>query len=139
MRVTPSLEIPDEEFELKFSRSGGPGGQNVNRRSTKVEVAFDVANSPTLSEHQRALMQARLASRIDADGYVRVTASDARTQGTNRAHALSKMETLLARALAPPPPPRRKTKPTRSAKEKRLQEKRTRSERKRERSRPEID
>src|SRR5215831_5154962 len=76
LRVSRTVVIPLGELELRFSRSGGPGGQNVNTRSTRVEVVFDVANSPSLGPRQRARLLARLAGRLDADGNLRVVASE---------------------------------------------------------------
>jgi ribosome-associated protein len=139
LRVGRGIVIPVEELEFRFSRSGGPGGQNVNRRATKVEVLFDLAHSPALTADQRRRAAARLRSRIDSRGRLRVVAQDERSQAQNRIRALEVLERLLTDALKPPPPPRRATKPTRSAKEKRLASKRKRSETKRRRARPEDD
>ncbi|MCA1832438.1 MAG: aminoacyl-tRNA hydrolase [Actinobacteria bacterium] len=139
MRVTRSLEIPDDEIQFRFSRSGGPGGQNVNRRSTKAELLFDVTGSPSLGPRRRARILEALRSRIDSDGVLHVVAQDARTQAENRALASERFAEMLARALAPPPPPRRPTRPSRGAKEQRLQEKRIRARRKQDRTRPGAD
>lgn len=134
IRVNRGLTIPAGELRFRFSRSGGPGGQNVNRRDTRVELMFDVAGSPSLGPRQRARIMRKLSSRIDAEGRLRIVADDERTQGRNRALAADRLRDLLAEALRPDPPPRRKTRPSRSAKERRLEDKRVRSRRKRERT-----
>lgn len=123
--------IPAAEITLHFSRSGGPGGQNVNKRDTQVEVRFDVQGSAALNEEQKARVAARLRSRIDADGTLRVVANEERTQGLNRERALQRLEGLLHTALAPPPKPRRKTRPSKTAVERRITDKKRRGEVKR--------
>jgi len=131
--------IPDAELVFRFSRSGGPGGQNVNRRATKVEVVFDVAHSEALTPDQRRRAKTALRSRIDSRGRLHVVAQDERSQGQNRDRALETMRRLLTEALRPPPAPRRPTKPTARAKEKRLESKRIRARTKRQRARPPDD
>jgi ribosome-associated protein len=139
MRVNRSLEIPDAELELRFSRSSGPGGQNVNRRATKVEVVFDVSSSPALSDAQRTKLSHALAHKLDADGRLHVVAQDGRTQADNRERALERLRVTLARALAPPPKKRVATKPSKAAKARRLDEKKSRATRKRLRARPSAE
>ena len=119
---------------MRFSRSGGPGGQNVNTRSTRVEVVFDVAGSPSLGPRQRARITDKLGGRLDTDGRLRVVASEERSQAQNRELALGRLRDLLAEALRPDPPPRRPTRPSKGAVERRLASKRARSRIKRERS-----
>src|ERR1700716_739043 len=84
LRVSRTVVIPLGELELRFSRSGGPGGQNVNTRSTRVEVVFDVAGSPSLGPRQRARLLSKLAGRLDSDGKLRIVASEERSQAQNR-------------------------------------------------------
>lgn len=139
MRITASVDIPEAEIEFRFSRSSGPGGQNVNRRATKAELTFDVASSPSLTAHQRSRIMNRLASRIDVEGRIHITAQAGRTQAENRRRALERFETLLRDALAPPPPPRKRTKPSRAAVDRRIHEKRRRATTKRERAKPAFD
>lgn len=134
VRVSRSVVIPDREIVFRFSRSSGPGGQNVNRRETQVELLFDVGASAALGPRQRARVMEKLASRIDASGNLRIVASEARTQGQNREAALERFRDLLAGALAPDPPKRRPTRPGRQATERRLETKRRRSRQKRERN-----
>ena len=133
LRVSRTVVIPFGELDLRFSRSGGPGGQNVNTRSTRVEVVFDVAGSPSLGPRQRARVLSRLGGRLDAEGKLRVVASEERSQAQNRELALGRLRDLLAEALRPDPPARHPTKPSKRAVERRLAEKRARARRKRER------
>jgi ribosome-associated protein len=133
------MEITDPEVSFRFARSGGPGGQNVNKRETQVELIFDVANAPSLSPYQRDRIMTKLASRIDAEGRLRLVVTEQRTQGRNREIALERLNELIAQALKPDPPKRRKSKPSKAATQRRLDEKKLRSRRKQERSRPETD
>lgn len=118
--------VPDSELTFRFSRSGGPGGQNVNTRDTRVEVVFDVASSPSLTALQRERAMHRLRSRLDDEGKLHVVASDARTQGENRELAVRRLHLVLGEALRPPPPPRRPTRPSKAAKDRRVAQKRAR-------------
>jgi ribosome-associated protein len=127
LRVTPSVVVPADEIRVRFSRSGGPGGQNVNTRDTRVEVVFDVASSSALGPRQRARVLDRLASRLDAEGRLRVVAAEERSQARNRELALERLQALLADALRPDPPARRPTRPSKGAEERRLAAKRARS------------
>lgn len=126
LRVTPTCVIRMDELDWRFSASGGPGGQHVNTANTRAEVRFDIAGSPSLGPRQRA----RLLDRLGPE--VRVVASDERSQLRNRELALERLRSRLAAALHVEPP-RRPTKPTKAAKEKRLEGKRHRSETKRRR------
>ena len=137
LRVSGRLTIPAAELTERFSRSGGPGGQHVNTSDTRVELSFDVAGSPSLSELYRERALHRLASRL-VDGVLTVTASGERSQLRNREAARERLAEILAEATAPPPKPRRKTKPSRGATEARLLDKRRRSNVKRLR-RPSTD
>jgi ribosome-associated protein len=134
LRVSRTVVIPLGELDLRFSRSGGPGGQNVNTRSTRVEAVFDVAGSPSLGPRQRARVLAKLAGRLDSEGKLRVVASEERSQAQNRELALGRMRDLLAEALHPDPPPRRPTRPSKGSVERRLAGKRARGRIKRDRS-----
>jgi len=134
LSITKTVALAKQELQFRFSRSGGPGGQNVNTRDTKVEVIFDVANSPSLGPRQRSRIIRNLKGRLDADGKLRVVASEERTQGNNRDLAVDKLKTMLAEALRPDPAPRRPTKPTRGSTRRRLESKRVHGRLKRQRS-----
>ena len=129
--VGASRPIREDELTFRYTRSGGPGGQHVNTSSTRVELVFDVAGSPALTEPERSLARRRLRTRLDSEGRLRVVAQDERSRARNRAIAVERFVALMREALRPPPPPRRPTRPTRSATEERLGEKRRAGARKR--------
>jgi ribosome-associated protein len=137
LNVTPSMAIPRSELQYRASRSGGPGGQHVNTSSTRIELLWDLPRSIAVSDEQRERIRHRLAARLDAEGMVRVVASDRRSQGQNRVAADERLAHLVKFALAIPKK-RRPTKPTRASKEKRLLRKKRHSDKKRER-RVELD
>lgn len=130
LRVTGSVAVPETELTWRFSRSGGPGGQGVNTADSRVELAFDVAASAALDEQQRARVQQRLAHRITG-GVLTVVASETRSQLRNRDAARRRLATLLRNALAPDPPPRRPTRPSRAARQRRIDAKKARGQVKR--------
>jgi ribosome-associated protein len=130
LRVTSDLNIPLSEVTVRASRSSGPGGQHANVTASRVEASFDVLASPTLSEVQRDRILARVGPRVVA------IAQDERSQARNRELALARLAERLARSLAVPKY-RRATRPTAASRERRLQAKRQRTERKRERRPPE--
>jgi ribosome-associated protein len=130
MVVTPRVAVPLAEIELRASRSSGPGGQHANVTESRVEASFDVEASRSLTEEQRRMLIARAGKRITA------VAQDARGQARNRELALERLRDRLAAALATPTK-RRPTRPSRAARERRLADKRARSQRKRERRPPE--
>jgi ribosome-associated protein len=136
LEVGASRPLPLEELEVRFSRSGGPGGQHVNTAATRVEVVLDVDASTSLTAAEKARIRRRLAGRLDASGRLRVVAQDERSQTRNRALATERLADLLREALAPPPPPRRPTRPSRAATQRRLEGKRRAGERKRGRQDP---
>lgn len=136
--VSPGLGVEDSELEENFVRASGPGGQNVNKLSSAVQLRFNLLASPSLSQKvkQRA---ARLAGRrLTREGVVVILAQRFRTQERNRADARERLATLLRQA-ADPPPIRRPTKVPAAAKRRRLAAKRKRGERKARRSRPPAD
>jgi ribosome-associated protein len=126
--VNRELSIPLSEIELRASRSSGPGGQHANVTASRIEAVFDVDTSPSLTEAQRQRLRAKLGPRVTA------VAQDARSQARNRSLALERLRGRLAEALRVPKR-RRPTRPSRAAKERRLEEKRRRGERKRQRRR----
>lgn len=131
--VNEQIRIPLAELRFLFSRSSGPGGQNVNKVSTRVTLLFDLAATTALTPGQRARVRRRLASRTDGDGVLRVVCGTQRTQGGNRREAISRLAALLAEALTERKP-RYKTRVSRSAIRRRLEDKRRRSQLKRQRS-----
>jgi len=130
--VTRSLLIPADELEWRFTTSGGPGGQHANKASTRAEVSFDVAGSKSLGPRQRARLLERLGSTV------RAASSDERSQMRNRELALQRLSSRLAEGLRVDRP-RVATKPSASARARRLTDKRRQSARKRDRSRPSTD
>jgi ribosome-associated protein len=134
--IGASRPLPTSELEFRATRSGGPGGQHVNTSSTRVELVFDLAASPTLTDAERALAGRRLRARLDAEGRLRVVAQDERSQYRNRRLATERFCTLMRDALAPPPPPRRPSRPTKASTVERLERKRRDAVRKRMRRPP---
>ncbi len=119
--------IPDDELTFRATRAGGPGGQHVNKTSTKIEVQWDVGRSSTLSDTQRQRIMKKLSNRIDADGVLRVAAGVRRSQLQNRVAAVARMNELVREALTEPKA-RKRTKVPKRAREERLAEKKRRSE-----------
>ena len=138
IRINDALEIPESELSFRYSRSSGPGGQNVNKVATKVTLLFAVADSATLSEHQKAVIAERLANRIAKDGVLHLSSERHRTRSANQRDALERFAQLLAAALAPRKR-RRATGVPEASKRRRLDAKRQHAERKRLRSRPPAD
>ena len=132
VRVNRSLTIPDSELEFSFSPSGGPGGQHANKVATRAEVIWNVERSTVLGPRQRERIRSKLRHRIDSNGNLRIASDAQRSQLRNREEVRRRLGQLVADALVPPKP-RIRTKPSRSAVERRLQEKKRRGERKRER------
>lgn len=123
--ITPELRIPLSELDYRPSRSGGPGGQHVNTSSTRIEVWWDVAGSPSITPEQRDLLLQRLRSRLDSDGRLRLVSSGSRSQLRNKEDVTERLRTVLASALVIPKK-RKRTQPTRAAKAARLEAKRRR-------------
>lgn len=123
--ITPHLSIPGAELRVAFARSGGPGGQHVNKTETKVELRWGATTTAAISAQERVRLISRLRSRITADGDLVVTSSRTRDQARNRADAREKMAALIRAALAQPKP-RRPTGPSRRAARRRLDAKRRR-------------
>ena len=130
--------IPEDELEFRFFRSGGPGGQNVNKVATALQMRFDVKNSPSLTEPVKARLMKLAGSRLTLDGIIQITAVRFRTQERNRADAIARLEEMVAEASIKPVY-RVPTRPTRASKERRLQAKSTRSTIKSGRGRPSLD
>lgn len=130
IRITPQIEIKESEIEENFIRASGPGGQKVNKASTAVQLRFDVANSPSLTEAVRKRLMKIASNRISTEGILIIESSQYRSQGRNRHDARRRLIHLIRQA-AKPPKTRKKTKPTEAANKRRLEQKRRRSEIKR--------
>ncbi|HEX6367371.1 MAG TPA: alternative ribosome rescue aminoacyl-tRNA hydrolase ArfB [Longimicrobium sp.] len=127
LQINDSLWIPRAELTYRATRSGGPGGQHVNTSSSRVELAWDVGASPSLTDEQRARIQDKLANRINSEGVLLMSSSEQRSQHQNRESVTARFAELVAQALIIPKK-RIKTRPSRASKEARLDEKKKRSE-----------
>ncbi|MCA9980676.1 MAG: aminoacyl-tRNA hydrolase [Anaerolineales bacterium] len=136
--INEKVILPEGELSWQFTTSGGPGGQHANKAATRVVLRFNVLASPTLqaslSAGELALMVKRLRPRLTSDGELIVVSQESRSQHQNRNTAVAQLQQILAEALIPPKK-RRPTRPSRAAKERRLQAKRIKSQRKKERGR----
>ena len=132
LQIGPGTLIPLDEIELRATRSGGPGGQHANKTASRIEASFDVRTSRALSEAEKSRIASRLGPRVTA------VSQDTRGQARNRELALERLEARLADAMRPRKR-RRATRPGRAAKERRLEAKRRRSQRKQTRRRPDWD
>ena len=138
VQVAAGVAIPEDELDERFILARGPGGQNVNKVATAVQLRFDVAGSPTLAPEVRRRLLRSAGSRVTADGVLVITARRYRTQEANRRDARARLAATIARALQAPRP-RHATRPGRAARERRLQEKARRGAVKRQRARPGTD
>ena len=133
IEITADISLGEEELTFRASRSSGPGGQNVNKLNTRITVLFDVAGSPSLSAEQKKRIRAKLSTRIDKHGVLRVVSQKHRTQEANRRTATERLQELLAEALRRRPV-RKKTKIPAGVNERRLKEKKQRARLKQERA-----
>ena len=138
LEITPRLSIPDAELVERFVRSSGPGGQNVNKVATAVELRFDIATSPSLPEPLRERLLAKRDRRITDEGVLVISAQRFRTQERNREDARERLAAFIAGGLVVAAP-RIATRPTRASKERRLSGKRERGTIKRDRTRRDWD
>jgi ribosome-associated protein len=138
IRVTAAIALADDEIVERFLRSPGPGGQNVNKVETAVQIRFDARKSPALSAAVFRRLKALAGRRMTLDGMLVLTANNSRSQDRNRKDAVARLVALI-RDAAVPPKPRRATKPTLGSKRRRLENKRQRGAVKNNRSRPGPD
>ena len=118
--VTRGIAISDDELSEEFVRASGPGGQNVNKVSSAVQLRFDVRRSPNLPDAVKARLERLAGHRLTLDGVIIIAAQRFRMRERNREDALERLLALIREAAVPPPPPRRKTKPTLGSKTRRL-------------------
>ena len=138
IEIKDDILISENELVFKFSRSSGPGGQNVNKVNTRVTLLFDLANSTNLSDVQKKRILKQLAGRASKDGVIRVVSQRYRTQKANRRAVVERLQKLLSSAMETKAV-RKKTKVPRSAKRQRLEEKKRRSILKQQRSEPDFE
>jgi ribosome-associated protein len=138
LEINARLQIPEHEFQWSFARSGGPGGQNVNKVASKAELRWNVAATPSLPDDVKMRFMAQVRKRVTIDGELILTSQRYRDQGRNREDCLAKLRALILHA-AIPPRPRKATRPTRASRLHRLKAKKHRSAIKQSRGRPVID
>ena len=121
IEVTPQILIPEDEISEKFIRAAGPGGQNVNKVSTAVELRFDVRRSPSLPNEVALRLMKLAGRRLTQEGVLVLSVMTHRSQERNRAEALQRLVDLIRKAAEPPPPPRKRTRPTLASKVRRVE------------------
>ncbi len=133
IEITKNIIIPDGELLFTFSRSSGPGGQNVNKVSSRVALRFDVANSPSLTDHQKKQILSKLKTRINKNGILRIICQKYRTQNANRVEVVKRFKILMQNTLKHTRP-RKKTSVPKTVIKRRIEDKKRKSQLKQERS-----
>jgi len=136
--ISRSVQIPEREFHWQFARSGGPGGQHVNKTSTKAVLRWNTRDSPSLPDGVRRRFLETYRTRINQDGELLLTSDQYRSQSQNIEDCLERLRTMLL-AVLHPPKKRRATRPTRASKERRLTQKKQTGSKKRLRKKPRLD
>ncbi len=135
MQITEAIAIPDDELSFSYARSGGPGGQNVNKVASKAVLRWDLSANTSLPDDVKQRLRQRQANRITAEGELIIQGQRFRDQGQNAEDCLQRLRAMVLEALAPPRP-RKPTKPTRGSRRRRLADKRQQSQRKARRKPP---
>ena len=136
IEINPAITLEDSELEFAFIRAGGPGGQNVNKVATAVQMRFDARRSPSLPNDVSTRLQKLAGSRLTLEGVIVIAANRFRTQERNKADAIERLTELIRKAAEPPPPPRKKTRISKAAKARRVDAKTRRGSVKTMRGRP---
>jgi ribosome-associated protein len=139
IEIGHGISLDERELEETFVRASGPGGQNVNKLATAVQLRFDARRSPSLPDAVRARLEKLAGHRLTRDGVVVITAQRFRTQERNREDALDRLVALIAKAAEPPPPPRRPTRPSLGSRQRRIATKKRRGAIKQARGKPPDD
>lgn len=117
-----NFSVPENEIHIDYARSGGAGGQNVNKRDTKAQITWSIKDSLAFTEEQKVILERELANWINAEGFVSIQNQETRSQDQNRSNAIDRLNEIVTQALTPKKE-RKPTKPTRASKERRLDEK----------------